>query len=328
VTLDLAHIITRAFEISWRHKWLWLLGVFGGGGGAFAGVRGFPAGRSGQGGGNGAATASQLQAFLAQNLWIIALVAVAVALVVVLTFLVSCVAVPASIWAAINLDAGREVRLGQAWREGLRRFGPIFRLGLLRLLIMLALASPAIVAGLLLLGSLSGGFTPEAGGLVLLVVLGLLLFVAGALLVAVALAWSERLVVLSGAGALAAVRQSWWLVRRAFLDTILFAVLMGLLAGVLGIGVGLAAAMVSVPGIVAAVVGWASQGPLLVAGIGWIVILGLAVLLIGGGFVGSVVQVAYALACRDLCRRHGIPLLEPLPAIDPPPAAAQPLPAT
>ena len=156
----------------------------------------------------------------------------------------------------------------------------------------------------------------------------LLFFLVGALLVAVALVWADRLIVLTGDGALASMRRSWWLVRHAFVDTLLFAVLMGLLAGFLGLAIGLAAILVSLPGIIVAVAGFSSGGPLLVAGAAWIVVFGLAVLLIGGGFVGSLVQVAYALACRDLCRRLGIRLVESLASIGPPPIAAQAVPAT
>jgi hypothetical protein len=327
VNLDLGRIISRAFEISWRHKWLWLLGLFvGGGGGTLGGFRGFTVSR-GRDGGSVAETVSQLQAFLAQNSWIVLVVLGALGLVVLLTFLFSCVAVPAAIWAALNLDAGREVRLGQAWSQGLRRFGPFFRLNFLRLLVALVLAAPVALSGLLLVRSLASGYGPVAGSVVLLV-LSSLLFFGGSLLVSVALVWSDRLIVLSGAGALGSMRQSWWLVKRAFVDTLLFAVLMGMLAGFFGLGVALAALLVSVPGVVAAVVGFSSAGPVFIAGVAWIVVVGLGVLLIGGGFVGSLVQVAYALACRDLCRRHGIQVVESLASDTPPPVASQAVPAT
>ncbi|HEY8741280.1 MAG TPA: hypothetical protein VIN56_11875, partial [Candidatus Dormibacteraeota bacterium] len=32
MTFDLGRVISRAFGITWRHRWLWLLGVFGGAG--------------------------------------------------------------------------------------------------------------------------------------------------------------------------------------------------------------------------------------------------------------------------------------------------------
>jgi hypothetical protein len=325
VNLDLARVITRALEISWRHRWLWVLGVFGGGGGTLAGLRAVPFGGRDQGADNAAATVSQVEALLAHNSWIVGLVVGAVVLVVVVAFLFSCVAVPGAIWAGLNLDGGREVGLGMAWREGLRRFGPFLRLNLLRLLIGLLLAAPAAVSGLSLLGSLGSGRVHLVGSVLLLVV-SLLFSVAGSILLAVALVWSERLIVISGAGALSSMRQSWWLVRRALVDTVLFAVLMGFLAGAIGLGVTAAAVVVALPGIVAALVGFSTVGPLFLAGVGWIAIMGLAVLLIGGGFVGALVQVAYALACRDLCRRHGIEVVATLAAAGPPPASSQPVP--
>ncbi|MEA2647115.1 MAG: hypothetical protein QOE92_2198, partial [Chloroflexota bacterium] len=38
----------------------------------------------------------------------------------------------------------------------------------------------------------------------------------------------------------------------------------------------------------------------------WIIIVGLPAAVVGSGFVGSLVQVGWAMACRDLCLRAGL----------------------
>ena len=327
MTLDLAAIISRTFEISWRHKWLWLLGVFGGGGAGFGGLRAFPMGGGRRAPGQAAATMAQFQSFISDNAWILAVVAGGFLVIAVVVLLFSCVAVPGSIWAALNLDAGRQVGAGQAWRYGLRRFGPFLRLYVLRLLIGLVLLTPVGIAVALIVASVGHGGGALAVS-ILLLVLVIFVFVVATLLVSVALVWAERLIVIGNLGAIAAMRQSWWLVRRSLVDTVLFAVVLGLLAGVIGIGVTVVSALVALPGIVLAIAGFSSGGVLFIAGAAWVVVAGLGALLLGGGFVGSLVQVAYALACRDLCRRHGLEIAPDLAAAPGPSPAAQPAPAT
>ncbi|MDQ6919907.1 MAG: hypothetical protein M3Z98_11170, partial [Candidatus Dormibacteraeota bacterium] len=289
MTLDLGRILGRTFSITWRHKWLWLLGVVGGG--SF----GFRANFPGGGGGRGNTSSAQVQHFLNDWAWLIILVVAVLLLVVLVTFILSCIAIPAATWAALALDAGEPATLGSAWRQGVRRFWVYVRLALLKLAIGLAVG---IVAGALVLIGLLIFASAGKGSLLVLVPLAILLvlaFIAVAIALAFLFAWSERMPVLLGVGAVDALRTSARVARGAWVDTLVFAIVMGLVAGFIGLGVLVVAVVFAIPGIVIAFAGLAA-GSSLAIGIGVVLalVLGGAVLIIGGGFVGALVQVGYA----------------------------------
>lgn len=314
MTLDLGRIIGRTFSICWRHRWLWLLGVFGGGG------FGFRANYSGPGNGRGS-TSAQVQAFLHEWLWLIIVVTIVILVVALVAFIISCIAVPAATWAGLALDAGEPATLGIAWRQGVRRFGVYLRLNLLRFAISLGVV---VVVAVLVLAGVVIFAVGGRGTLLLLIPLGILVFlavIAALLYLAFLFAWSDRMPVLTGVGAVEALRSSARLARRAWGDTLVFAIVMGVIVLGIGIGVLVAGLVVSIPGIILVVVGVIGNSAL-VTGIGaiWVVLIGGAVFLAGGGFAGSLVQVAYALAGRDLCVTHGVDLSPdiPVPVFAPP----------
>ncbi|MFY9614009.1 MAG: hypothetical protein WAT58_01300 [Candidatus Dormiibacterota bacterium] len=327
MSLDLGRILGRTFSITWRHKWLWLLGVFGGG--TFGFRANFP---GAGGGGNGGSSTAQVQQFLQDWAWLIVLAVIVVLLIVLASFIISCIAIPAATWGALVLDAGEPANLGAAWRQGVRRFWVYFRLALLKLLIGLLVFA---VAGVLVLIGVLVYTSAGNGSLVLLIPLGILLVLALVIVsitLAFLFAWSDRTPVLLGVGAVGALRTSATIARHAWVDTLIFAIVMGLIAGIIGIGVVLAAAVFAIPGIIVAIAGL-SAGSTVVIGVGVVLalLLGGAVLIVGSGFVGAVVQVAYALACRDICLNRGMQVSPdvPLPApvqmaglAAPPPAPA------
>jgi len=332
MTLDLGRIISHTFSIAWRHNWLWLLGVFGGGAGvSFGGPRfGTNFGVNfGPGVHTTSPSAEQISAFIRDNLGLIITGGVALLVFILVLVVISWIAVPASVWAAVRLDAGEPVRLGEAWSQGLRRFWAVLRLFVLRFLIGLALA---VIGFFLFLIGVAIHAAAGPASLVALIPLGFLLYLAllvAYLIVALALAWSERMLVLLGLGAIESFQASWWIFWRHKLDTFVFALVMGIVALAVGIGVVIGAGILAIPGIillVAGVVG--SQTGFAVFGVVLIVLLAGAFLLVGGGYGGSLVQVSYALAARDLLFRHGMELaLEAAPTgtFEPPPEGAQPI---
>ena len=86
---------------------------------------------------------------------------------------------------------------------------------------------------------------------------------------------------------------------------------------------GVIAAIFSVPGIIVISLAWASQSTALLAlGVVMILLLAGGASVVAGGFVGSFIQVGYALACRDLCLRHGLKLAVGGPPVQSPAAPA------
>lgn len=316
--IDLGGVLGRAFSICRRHRWLWLLGVFGGGEGlGFGFVVPTNGAFKDQHGGVSVVVVTQDQFSSFMHDWgaLIIAAAVTILLLGLISFVISCVAVPASIWAGLTLDAGRPVSLRTAWREGVARFWIYVRLYLLRLLIALAVAAIAallVALGVLILRSAGPG---SLVALIPLTILMLVVFFASLLLIAFAFVWSDRLIVVLGVGAVEALRRSAWLARRSVGDTLLFAIVMGVVVGAIGIVGSLAGAVGSLPGALVLIVG-ASANSTLVAAVGVVlsVLIGGGLFLAVAGFAGAFLQVAYALACRDLCRHHGLQLAPDNPA--------------
>jgi hypothetical protein len=303
VTLDLGKVVSRAFSITWRHRWLWLLGVFGGGG-----LGGRASFNSGPTPGNG----GDLARFLGEHVGLV-LAAIGLLLVIALvSFLVSCVAIPASIWAGLQLDAGRQTGLGAAWRAGRHRFWAYFRLALLKALLGFAVLS---VFGILVAVGVAVYAAGGPGTLPLLVPVGVLLVFALVATVAVltlGLLWSDRLLVILGLGAVDSMRAGWQLFRHNKLNTVVLAVVVGAIGLGISIAVAVAAAVVSIPGIVILVVYFTGSGGsslLAIGGFTWVILLGGGTLLVGAGFVGAFSQVAFALAARDLAINDRLPTL-------------------
>jgi hypothetical protein len=304
MTLDLGRLLSRSFSISWRHRWLWVLGVFGGGaGGSFS---------YSQGSGNGGSGSQQVGDFIQNNLGLIIAVAVIVLLVILALFVIGCIAVPGSIWAGVMLDSGREVTLGQAWRFGRSRFWAFLRLALLKLAIVLGLILVLVVLVGLGIGLYSTLGPASLWAIIPLGILTVLATVAALLLLGLSLAWCDRTLVLLGLGAIDAIRSSIWLFRHHKLDTFVFALVFGLVIFGVDLGLIVGAVILAIPGVLVLVAGIAAQ-QLAITIVGVLLILSLAggFYLVGAGFVGSVTQVGYALACRDLCTRHGMTLVVP-----------------
>jgi hypothetical protein len=335
MSLDLGRILSRTFSICWRNRWLWVLGVFGGGGGIGAGIQGgfnySPGAGTGRRGGS-AISEAQLTGFLHDWAWLLLLIGAVVLLIIVAAFLLACVAVPASIWSALTLDAGRPARLREAWREGVARFWRYFRLYLLRFLISVALLLLAVVmvgVGALIFASAGTG---SLWVLIPLAVVFAIVFAIASILISFFFAWSERTAFILDVGAVAALRSSARLARGAWVDTLVFAVVMGVIVGLVDIGITIAAAVIVAPGVVLLVIGVLNDA-LAIAIIGALlaVVLGGGAFVVGAGFVGSLVQVSYALACRDLCQRFGMQVAPTIPVatkpapsglMAPPPAPA------
>lgn len=305
MTLDLGRLVSRAFSIAWHHRWLWFLGVFGGvGAGLNLNLGPNPASSFGSRRGTG-----QFAHFVTDHVALILGGAAVLTVIVLVAFVVSCVAIPASIWATLELDAGRDVRLGTAWRAGRSRFWRYLRLALLKSLVGIAIVA---IAGLLVaLGF--GAYRAGGDRVVALMVLGgvilAFLLIAVFIIVALGLTWSDRLLVILELGAVDSIRAGWWLFRRSKLDTIVLGIVFYVVRLVVSVGIALVAGLVSLPGILMVVSYFATQRAavgLLIGGIVWIVVLGGGVELVGAGFVGALYQAGYAMAARDLSVSRGL----------------------
>ena len=217
------NLLTRSFAIVRRKPWLWLLA--------------FLAGQTSSAGGGSGGSSFQVQSrapgsslpdFSWLPQWLIdrellfVEIGIAVLLVSLAWFLVSCVASGALVGAVARLDGGEPMTFGAAWRFGVASFGRVLAF---KLLLLLAFLLPALLLVVPLLLGLLGG----SRGLVIGFGLDLPLLFAY-FYWAIFIGWlSElalRVCVLEKLGAWAAFAAAWALLQRRFhrvaLTTVVF----------------------------------------------------------------------------------------------------------
>ncbi|MGH2356289.1 MAG: DUF7544 domain-containing protein [Chloroflexota bacterium] len=222
--MDYGALIREAWTTTWRHRFLWILGLFAGGaaGLAWGGGRGpgvqwrtqnHDMERFGPAAGR---VAEVVGSWMAANAGLVVAVAVAAALLGLLALVVSLVAQGGMAEATVDLASGRSSSLGRAWRTGLRLFWRYAGLWLLLIALGIAIAAVigALVALLAGLASFGGVAAPVAVlvGLLIgapLVLMGIVFVVAMSIVVA----YAQRAIFAEDAGPVAALRSGWRLLR-------------------------------------------------------------------------------------------------------------------
>ncbi|HLH69522.1 MAG TPA: hypothetical protein VKY90_10930 [Candidatus Dormibacteraeota bacterium] len=321
-------IVSRAWAIVWRHPYLWLLGLLGGG---EAGVSPLGFGLPGPNlqlgqPGRGllgtlplAAMPFQVTTWLSTHVVLLIGLAALLLLYLLAYFVLSCIVTPALIRAAAEHDAGRAFNLRLAWQVGLGTFPRVLGLRLLIVLVdLLVLIALALLVGLTIV--LFAAHQPAAGVLVLALLLGVLL-----LLVPAGIAWqlvtrlALRAIVLEQRGTLSALGRGFQLLSHR-LGRVLLVWLLGL---ALGIVAGLAAgvALLALTAILVAISIGSLAGLGVQAGLTSAVVL-LFVLAVAtpplGGAVGTYFSTYWTLAFRRLELEPAVPY--PIVPGSPPPS--------
>jgi hypothetical protein len=330
-------ILKRAWNVTWRYKALWVLGLFVGG-----------ASYSNSGANTSSTTPSSLasgntavvQSFLAQWGWLIVL-GVFVALILGLAIAVIALAARGGLIHLVNeAEEGRPVKLGAGWRAGFSKWGRLFGVSLLvalpLLVIVLIIAVVVGVSAFSAFGAyMSSGSTRTllstiAGPLVGSVCL-LLVLVAVAVILAVILgpvsALALRYVMLQDRHVIESLKQGWsdlWSKRGAFL---MFLVMFGI-----GIGVAIVFAIVAgILGVPALLISGAQSAfsgtaPAAGAGSAWLGFVGL-IMLVPAAVYGTFVEASWTIFFRRMTgmEPRAVPAaVEPAPAAYPMASPASP----
>jgi hypothetical protein len=321
-------IVWRSFRISWRHKYLWLIALFSGEGGAAGGS--FSGGGGGGGGGGGTVGGSgqvngqvdttaiqdQITRFLTDYAGLILVAFVAWVLLVVIFFLVAAICEGATIRASAEHDADRPWGLGLAWRAGLHTLWPIVRFRL----ILFALGLPVLflVIGLLV-GTVLAIVNQNGGAVAPLILLGVVLVVAG-IPYAIYLFFLDRLgsrtLVLEQIGARASIARGHRLLFKRFGRTLIVWLLSIAVGIAVGIVTGIAFTVLFLPLFIIGAFSTHNSGAI----VALFVVGGLllfAISLVVGGFVSAQSSTYWTLAFRRLD-------LDPVPPTPPPPPTFQP----
>lgn len=334
--MDFGQIIKKAWAITWRYRFLWVLGFFagitgagGGGGGNFGSGRGFGSGSSSSSGSSPSPfTPGGIQQFTSTlERWIPVIIALAVIWILVglLLWALSLAARGGLIWAVNELEEGRKPPLGSAWSVGFSHIWSVLGLGLLLqlpVLVAIALLAAAIGVPIALAIARGGRFAaaaivPVCGSLAIGIPLVLVMgFVLGIMYVI-----GLRRIVLDGIGAIQSAKDAWRTFRARFKDT----ALMWLINWGLNIAAGLAVAVpiviVTVVLAIPAIIALTSKhwGIAIVLGGIWLLIL-FVISLLYAAIWGTFTSALWTILYRRLTGRE--PVAPPSGHM--PPAYAQP----
>jgi hypothetical protein len=234
--MEFGQIIKKAWKITWRYRFLWVLGLFagitgaGGGGGSFN-SRSFGSGSPGSSGSSGisspfsAGEASRF--FSSADRWIPVIIAGALIgiLIALLFWALSLAARAGLIWAVDETEEGRKPSLASAWTRGFSHLWSVLGLGLLLqlpVLVAIILLAAAVAVPLTLAFARGGRFSgaaivPVCGSLAIGVPLILVMgFILGIMYVI-----GLRRIVLDGIGAVQSAKDAWKTFRARFKDTAL-----------------------------------------------------------------------------------------------------------
>jgi len=291
-------IVTRSFRISWNHKYLWLIALFSGEGGA-----GFNFSYNQRTTGTTVSPAQfqqQVTTWISDHIGLIVFLIVLWLVLVIAFFILAAVCEGATVRAAAEHDAERPFGLGWAWRSGVATMWVIVRFRLL--LLALALPVVLILAGLIFATAVSF-INQNRGAGAGLVVLSILLALASIpyfIYLFFLDRFGTRAVVLEQIGARAAIVRAHRLLFKR-LGRSLLVLLLAIAVGIaLGILFACALAIVAVPlAIIGAALfasGSAAVWPLIVVGVLILLPIGLVV----SGFLSAQSSTYWTLAFRRL----------------------------
>lgn len=228
--MDYFGILKRAWEITWRYKALWILGLFVGAssGGSSYGSSSSSSNSSSDYGDYGTQIADSLNRWVTDNL---ALVVVLVVLLVffALAWAVVALAAQGGLVHAVNRAAeGETPSLREAWRVGFSKWGRVFMTQLVVTLpyVLVVAVFLALMTGMGVFGARSAlagddgsGMAAFAGGMCCLLPVMLVVLVAGALIMGIVYSLALRYGVLCDITFGKAIVRAWndlWAKKGAF----------------------------------------------------------------------------------------------------------------
>jgi len=323
---NFGEVLTRAWQIIWKHKVLWIFGILASCG------RGGGSGNSGSGGNNGfSGSGSDLPPQVMQWFqWIennlTTFIALTIALVcviwIVVTFLSTIGKVGLIRGTAQAEGSAESLIFGQLFSESTPYFWRMFGLSLI-LSIPILIVVFVFVIGLLAFiipVSQSGGDGSAIGALAILpLMIGCFcLLIPVMFVVGMIFRQSERAIVLEELGVLPAISRGWEIFRANLGPIILMAIILGIIGFVVGLVVAIPIIIIVFPAMFAFIVGGAeSTTPLIFMGICFCLYLPVLILL--NGIMVSYVETAWTLT---YLRLTGKPQLGDQPKLDVDPPAA------
>jgi len=307
---NFGEILTRAWEITWKHRVLWIFGILAscgrGGGGGNGGGSG--------GGGGGSGTGPDLPPQVTQWLeWIEQNAVTFVVLVCVLALVIWLITIAIGAIGKIGLIRGTEqveggaqsLIFGQLFSEGMPYFGRV--VGLSVILILPAFLLGLVVAVMAVIALAAGAGDPDAAilgfaGIAPFAVCCACLFIPLMIVLNMIFRQAERAAVLEDLGLMPALSRGWEIFKANLGAIIVMAIILGILGLVAGFIFALPVFIIFVPAALAYAIGNAQNStPILLGTVCFC--LYLPVLLLLNGILVAYTESAWTLTYMRLTRK-------------------------
>lgn len=301
--MDFGEVLGKAWRIVWKHKVLWIFGIFagctsGGGGGGGGGGSGWQQNwDSGQP--SGPEIGSQVEQFFQQagqwvseNLWIFIILGLLVLVLAVIGAFLGTIGKIGLIRGAFRADSGEEtLQFGELFRGSLPYFWRVFLLSLL-----IGVAAMVIFVPLAIFGVVTAGI----GFLCivpLLCVLVPLLFAVG-----IVVQQANAAMVIEDLSMMDGVRRAWGVVKKNVGPVLLIWLITAVIGGVIGFVLALPFIVIAIPAVIALAASPNEFPTAIVAVAGLCLVLYIPVLIVAQGVLTSYVESVWALTFLRLTR--------------------------
>lgn len=294
--MDISGIFKRTWEITWKHKGLWLLGILanfaGGGGGSSSNIS--QTSRYDVGGGEFPEIERWFQS-IPEETWIIVGIAVAcIFLLLALVFWVLAAIGNGGLIAGFQMaESGETVTLGSAFQKGIGYFWKLLGIQLILGLAFLLVFVPVIIGGVLMT-VLTLGIA-----LICLIPLGCLLIPLG-IVIKIYTQLTQIALIVEDLDIVAAFQRAWEVLRSNLGQVIVMALILGIGGFVAGLILAIPFILIALPLITGLIAGTDTST---VAGISGTIIgilLYLPILLVAGGIVRTFITGSWTLTYRSL----------------------------
>ena len=296
---NFGEVLTRAWQIIWKHKVLWIFGILA------SCARGGGGGSSGGGGNSGYQTGSgdnpfsgdkiervmnQVGNFLENNWWIIIAVIVGIFLLSFVFYFLGMMGRIALIKGVAQADKGAEsLSFGELWAESMPFFWRVFGLNFLIGLAFLVLFIPLVLFGIV---------TAGVGFLCLIPLLCIMVPLSWVVMAIIEQA--QNAIVLEDLNMLDGFKRGWEIVKANAVPIIIMMLILGIGSGIIGVIIALPIIIAVVPAFIGIAVSQQTLTPFYIAAACCVAYF--PVLLFFNGILTAYIQASWTLTYLQLVK--------------------------
>jgi hypothetical protein len=294
--LDIMEIVKRSWEITWKYKYLWLLGFIislASGGSSVSNSLQSSTNNSGSTG----ASSSAFSNIAATYIVIIIVFALVMSLVMMVISILSIMANGGLVSAADKIEKGEKSSLKDAFKSGAHYFWRVLGQGLLIglmifVMVVVVIAVLGIVAVVFFAGGNQNLLAPGLACLIPLAILLITLLIAMIILLTLVSNYAMRFIVIEDAGVIDSLRRGYALFKTRWQDTAVMYLVIAVITGIGGAVLGIPGFVIALPSVFAVIGGTAAGNiGLMFLGVAGLLLAGL----VGAAF-GSIVSVYSSVA--------------------------------